>query len=175
MVKKIFITGKLAFSSLKSILERLELEYDYEILKMPITVAALMDTKFIIKKIKIHGKKYLNYKNEVEIIIPGRSQAETKKIASNFKNKNIKFIKGPQELMDIPEFLGKEKISIDIEEQKRNNKIIAEINEAALISIEDIIKKADYYIKSGADIIDLGCVNGRDFPHLEKAIKLLKS
>jgi dihydropteroate synthase-like protein len=175
MVEKIFITGKLAFPALKNTLKSLKLEYDYKILKMPITVAALMDTKFIVKNLKNSGKKYLNYKKEIEIIIPGRSQAEIKKIASEFKNKNIKFIKGPQEIMDIPEFLGKEKISVDIEKQSRNNKIIAEINEAALMPIEDIIKKADYYIRSGADIIDIGCVNGRDFPHLEKTIKLLKS
>lgn len=175
MVEKIFITGKLAFPSLKNTLKSLELEYEYKILKMPITVAALMDTKFIVKNFKKSGKKYLDFKKEIEIIIPGRSQAEIEKVSMEFENENLKFTKGPQEIMDIPEFLGKEKITIDIEKQSRSNKIIAEINEAALMSVEDIIKKADYYIKSGADIIDIGCVNGRDFPHLEKIIKLLKA
>jgi dihydropteroate synthase-like protein len=174
MVEKIFITGKLAFPSLKNTLERLELAYDYSILKMPITVAALMDTKFIIKNFNKNAKKYLNSNKEIEIIIPGRSQAEIEKISKEFKNSKLKFTKGPQEIMDIAEFLGKEKITIDIEKENRSNKIIAEINEAALMSVDDIIKKADHYIKSGADIIDIGCVNGRDFPHLEKTIKILK-
>ncbi|MFW5794770.1 MAG: DUF6513 domain-containing protein [Bacillota bacterium] len=174
MVEKIFITGKLAFPSLKSTLERLELAFDYLILKMPITVAALMDTKFIIKNFKKSAEKYLDSNKEIEIIIPGRSRAEIGKISKEFKNKKLKFTKGPQEIMDIAEFLGKEKITIDIEKESRSNKIIAEINEAALMPVDDIIKKADHYIKSGADIIDIGCVNGRDFPHLEKTIKILK-
>jgi dihydropteroate synthase-like protein len=42
------------------------------------------------------------------------------------------------------------------------------------MDLDEIIKIADYYHQNGADIIDLGCVNGREFPHLEEVIYSLK-
>ena len=174
MVEKIFITGKLALPSMKNTLKRLDLEYDYEIIQLPITVAALMDSRFIIRNLRKKASEYLNTDEKLEIIIPGRSQAELDKISSAFENSNLVFLKGPDEIMDLPEFLGKERTAVNIEDKQKDNKIIAEINEAALISVEEITAKADYYNKSGADIIDLGCVNGREFPHLEESIHILK-
>lgn len=174
MVEKIFITGKLALPSMKNTLKRLDLEFEYKIIQLPITVAALMDSRFIIRNLKKKAAKYLNTNHKLEIVIPGRSQAELDKLSGAFENENLIFLKGPDEIMDLPEFLGKERTVINIEEKKRDNKIIAEINEAALISVEEITAKADYYHNSGADIIDLGCVNGREFPHLEESIYQLK-
>ncbi|TDX45133.1 dihydropteroate synthase-like protein [Halanaerobium congolense] len=172
MPKKIFLTGKLAYSSLKKTLARLNLDFDYQILKMPITVAALMDSSFIIrnlKKAEIHSSA-----ENLEIILPGRSQAEIEIINKELKNELLEFQKGPDEIIDLPEFFGKKTAKIDFEQEKRGHKIIAEINEASLMDLDEIIKIADYYHQNGADIIDLGCVNGREFPHLEEVIYSLK-
>ncbi|MGM0498742.1 MAG: DUF6513 domain-containing protein [Bacillota bacterium] len=174
MLKRIFITGKLAYPSLKKSLSRLNLDFDYQILKMPITVAALMDSDFIIRNLKKAEIMNLNSEQDLEIILPGRSRAEIKKIKTKIKNNKIKFIRGPEEIIDLPEFFGKKAPKIDFSQKKRGHKIIAEINEAALMDLGQIIKIADYYHQSGADIIDLGCVNGREFPHLEEVIYSLK-
>lgn len=174
MLEKLFITGKLAYPALNNTLKKLDLKYDYQIVKLPITVAALMDSSFICKKLKKYKGDFLESAGKLEIIIPGRSQAEISKLEACFNNKKLKFMQGPDEIMDLPEFLGKKKIKVNLEAEKRKNKILAEINAAALLSIPEIVKKAEYYKKSGADIIDLGCVNGREFPHLEETINILK-
>jgi dihydropteroate synthase-like protein len=174
MLKRIFITGKLAYPSLNKTLSRLNLDFDYQILKMPITVAALMDSDFIIRNLKKSEIINLDNNSELEIILPGRSRSEIEKIKTEIKNNKLKFIKGPEEIIDLPEFFGKKKAKIYFEKEKRDHKIIAEINEAALMDLNEIIKIADYYHNNGADIIDLGCVNGRDFPHLEEVIYSLK-
>ncbi|CCU78265.1 Related to Dihydropteroate synthase [Halanaerobium saccharolyticum subsp. saccharolyticum DSM 6643] len=175
MLKRIFITGKLAYPSLKKTLSRLNLNFDYQILKMPITVAALMDSEFIIRNLKKSEIINLDNNSELEIILPGRSQAEIEKVKTAIKNNKLKFTKGPEEIIDLPEFFGKKEAKIDFSQEKRGHKIIAEINEAALLDLNEIIKIADYYHQSGADIIDLGCVNGREFPHLEEVIYSLKT
>ncbi len=175
MLKRIFITGKLAYPSLKKTLSRLNLTFDYQIIKMPITVAALMDSDFIIRNLKKNKIINLDRKIDLEIILPGRSRAEIEKIKAEIDNNKIKFTKGPEEIIDLPEFFGIKEAKIDFRQEKRGHKIIAEINEAALLDLDQIIKIADHYHQSGADIIDLGCVNGREFPHLEEVIYTLKT
>jgi dihydropteroate synthase-like protein len=175
MLKRIFITGKLAYPSLQKMLSSLNLNFDYQILKMPITVAALMDSNFIIKNLNKSEIINMDCNIDFKIILPGRSRAEIDKIKEKIKNKKVSFIKGPEEIIDLPEFFGKKKSKIDFNHEKRKHKIIAEINEAALLDLKKITKIADYYHHSGADIIDLGCVNGREFPHLEKVIYSLKN
>lgn len=177
MAEKLFITGKLAFSSLKNTLSRINFSEKYNITEIPITVAALLDSKVIIKNL-LQNKYLKNYPNEnLDIYIPGRCRAEEDKIEEELNKKftyNIKILRGPDEIIDLSEFFGKKAVKVDFEKEKRRTKILAEINEAALISLKDIINKAEYYRRSGADIIDLGCVNGREFPHLEKTIYELK-
>src|SRR6056297_1492220 len=133
MLKRIFITGKLAYPSLKKTLSRLNLNFDYQILKMPITVAALMDSEFIIRNLKKSEIINLDNNSELEIILPGRSQAEIDKVKTAIKNNKLKFTKGPEEIIDLPEFFGKKEAKIDFSQEKRGHKIIAEINEAALL------------------------------------------
>ena len=174
MVEKLFITGKLAYPALKKTLHSLGLNFEYEIIKMPITVAALMDSDFIIKHLKKEAEKHLKSEQKIDIIIPGRSRAELSKIRNEIKRDNLKFLQGPDEIMDLAEYFGKSKIEIDFYKKSRKHKILAEINEASLMKKEEIVKKAEYYHNSGADIIDLGCVNGREFNHLEEVIYLLK-
>ncbi|MFX1257096.1 MAG: dihydropteroate synthase-like protein [Promethearchaeota archaeon] len=54
--------------------------------------------------------------------------------------------------------------------------IIAEIVNCTEKSDESIIKKAEHYINSGADIIDLGCVSNKPNPvRLKEIIELLRS
>ena len=53
-------------------------------------------------------------------------------------------------------------------------KIFAEIVDAPHVSIEEVVKRAQYYKKNGADVIDIGCLPSTDFPHMEDIIRTLK-
>ncbi|RCW48751.1 MULTISPECIES: DUF6513 domain-containing protein [unclassified Halanaerobium] len=177
MAEKLFITGKLAFSSLQKKLRQINFEEKYSILKIPITVAALLDSSFIIRQLK-ESHLLKNYTEDKLIVyLPGRSRAEEDKIETEINkifDYQVEVVRGPDEIIDLPEFFGEKPAAVDFEKKERKIKIIAEINEAALTSLPEIITKAEYYHRSGADIVDLGCVNGREFPHLEKTIYELK-
>jgi dihydropteroate synthase-like protein len=51
--------------------------------------------------------------------------------------------------------------------------IIAEINNAPRLPRKAIRREADYYRTSGADVIDIGCTPGRDFPDLGSVVREL--
>ena len=86
-------------------------------------------------------------------------------------NKNC--VRGPEELKDIPSFLGLQGKDLDL--SKYDTKIIGEITEAPNMSVKEIIKQANTYKKDGADIIDIGCLPSTEFPHLAETIQELKN
>jgi dihydropteroate synthase-like protein len=53
-------------------------------------------------------------------------------------------------------------------------KIFAEIVDAPNVSVEEVVKRAHYYKKNGADVIDIGCLPSTDFPQMEAIIQALK-
>ena len=69
-------------------------------------------------------------------------------------------------------YFGKEAHKYDL--SRYSVKIFAEIVDAPNISVEEILKRADYYKQNGADVIDIGCLPSTDFPHMEEAIQALK-
>ncbi|MGQ0442502.1 MAG: DUF6513 domain-containing protein, partial [Methylophilaceae bacterium] len=54
-------------------------------------------------------------------------------------------------------------------------KIFAEIVDAPNLGIKAILAKAEKFRAQGADVIDLGCLPGKPFPHLVESIQALKS
>ena len=44
--------------------------------------------------------------------------------------------------------------------EERSIEILAEINHAPRLSDDELLRQADDYRKSGADVIDLGCIPG---------------
>ena len=73
----------------------------------------------------------------------------------------------------MPKFLGLE--GKDVELLDYETQIIAEITDAPQLTIPKIIKRAEYYKKNGANYIDIGCIPGTKFPHLEETIQELKA
>ena len=43
-----------------------------------------------------------------------------------------------------------------------------EITDALNMTIEAVIEKAEYFRSEGADVIDIGCLPNKEFPHLEE-------
>ena len=162
----IFLTGKLAKISLEKVLSDISSKnkFTYEVLDIGVNVAALATIKIIIKKIKID-----KVKNATKIIIPGRCRGNIEELEDFFGKECVR---GPEELKDIPSFLGLQGKNLDL--SKYDTKIIGEITEAPNMTIEQIIQQAVKYKNDGADIIDIGCLPSTEFPHFVETIQELK-
>ena len=159
--KTLFVTGKLAEPSLRRVLPSLGVPY--EVAVMPITVAALLTVPWIARRIQIP-------EGVERIVLPGFCSGD---IAELEAMANVPVERGPKDLRDLPEHFGRvgppsNYGGFDIE-------ILAEVNHAPMLSIEEIRLQAEYYRQSGADIIDLGCDPGSTWPGVGDAVKSLKS
>mgnify|MGYP001339610353 FL=1 len=163
----IFLTGKLAKISLEKVLSDISSKnkFTYKVIDIGVNVAALATIKIIIKKIKLK-----DIKKATRIIIPGRCRGDIEELEKFF---NKKVVRGPEELKDIPSFLGLQGKNLDL--SKYDTKIIGEITEAPNMKIEEILNQAYKYKNDGADIIDIGCLPSTKFPHLSETIKELKN
>jgi len=163
----VFLTGKLAKISLEKVLSDISSknEFTYDVIDIGVNVAALATINIIIKKLDLK-----DVPTATKIIIPGRCRGEIKDL-ENYSGK--KCVRGPEELKDIPRFLGLQGKNLDL--SKYDTKIIGEITEAPNMSVKEIIKQANTYKKDGADIIDIGCLPSTEFPHLSETIQELKN
>ena len=163
----VFLTGKLAKISLEKVLSDISSknEFTYDVIDIGVNVAALATINIIIKKLDLN-----DVLTATKIIIPGRCRGEIKDL-ENYSGK--KCVRGPEELKDIPRFLGLQGKNLDL--SKYDTKIIGEITEAPNMSVKEIIKQANTYKKDGADIIDIGCLPSTEFPHLSETIQELKN
>ncbi len=163
----VFLTGKLAKISLEKVLSDISSKnhFTYEVIDIGVNVAALATVNIIIKKLDLK-----DISKATRIIIPGRCRGEIKDLEKFFGKECIR---GPEELKDIPSFLGLQGKDLDL--SKYDTKIIGEITEAPNMSVKQIIKQANNYKKDGADIIDIGCLPSTEFPHLTEAIQELKN
>ena len=158
----LFLTGKLAEKQLRGILEKMQPEFTYTVHQLGVKVAALMTTDMILRRLKdTFGAN--------RIIIPGRCRGDVEALA---KELDVAVERGPEELKDLPLYFGKEAHHYDL--SRYSVKIFAEIVDAPNISVEEILKRANYYKQNGADVIDIGCLPSTDFPHMEEAIHELK-
>lgn len=53
-------------------------------------------------------------------------------------------------------------------------KIVAEIVDAPLMTVPQIVKRAARYRRDGADWVDLGCMKDTPFPHLARTVRELR-
>ncbi|MFX4918117.1 hypothetical protein ABTB83_19300, partial [Acinetobacter baumannii] len=77
----------------------------------------------------------------------------------------VAFERGPDELFDVPAFLGRGGRPPDF--SRHDLTIFAEIVEAADISIPDLLVRARADRAMGADVVDIGCSPDQTFPDLE--------
>ena len=159
----LFITGKLAEKNLKKILDCIEeKDFSYEIRNLNINVAALLTTEMIYRRIG-------NVDNFSKIILPGKVRGDIDELAKKLKTK---IERGPAELKDLPVMFGGNPLKYDL--SKYEVHIFAEITDAPNMKIQEIISMANYYRDNGADIIDIGCLPNKPFPHLSETIQELK-
>ena len=158
----LFLTGSLAEKQLRSILEKMQPEFTYTVHQLGLKVAALMTADMI-------ERRLTDTFGATKIIVPGRCRGD---IIALSEKLGIPVERGTEEVKDLPLFFGK-KIQI-ANLDNYSVKIFAEITDAPNLTVPEILNRAAYYRKNGADVIDLGCLPSTPFPHMEDAIATLK-
>lgn len=160
----LFITGKLAEASVRRTLDGLESrDFDYRVEVLGISVAALMTTDFIRRRLPSLPE------GVSRVILPGRVRGKVDELERHW---GCPVVRGPAEVKDLPEFLGGKAREHDLSEYR--TMIFAEIVDAPDREVDAILERARYYRQSGADVIDLGCLPQTPFKALAPAIKALK-
>ncbi|GAB4266345.1 MAG: DUF6513 domain-containing protein [Methylomicrobium sp.] len=158
----LFLTGKLAEKQLHQILEKMQPEFSYTVHQLGIKVAALMTTDMICRRLQ---ETY----NADRMILPGRCRGDLEAVSQKF---GLPVERGPDELKDLPLYFGKEAHKPDLSDYRVT--IFAEIVDAPNVGVDEVVARAHDYRRNGADVIDIGCLPGTQFPHLEETIRALK-
>lgn len=161
--KILFLTGSLAENQLVRVLQEMAAEeFDWRVRNLGLKVAALMTADMI--------KRRLNDIGDADrILVPGRCRGDLDALCGHF---GIPVERGPEELMDLPRFFGKEGKAPDLDNY--DVRIFAEIVDAPNLTVEAILQRAEAYAADGADVIDLGCLPETPFPHLADSVQALR-
>jgi dihydropteroate synthase-like protein len=160
----LFLTGHLARPRLEKVLASLgDVPFDWSIFDVGVKVAALMTEAIISRRLPrpVEAER---------ILLPGRCRADLDRLSAEF---GVPFERGPEELKDLPAYFGKHGRGLDL--SRHDMRIFAEIVDASALSVDAILARAQAMQATGADVIDLGCLPDTPFPHLEDAVRALKS
>jgi dihydropteroate synthase len=160
----LFLTGRLAEARLTATVAGVGLpEGSWRVDHLGIKVAALM-TEAIVKN-RLKGPL-----DATRVIVPGRTRMNLDSLSQHY---GVAFERGPDELVDLPVYLGRGGKPHDF--SKYDVRIFAEIVEAPRLSLEAILARADRHRLDGADVIDVGCEPEVPFPALEDTVRALKA
>ena len=142
-----FVTGRLAEPSLREIVSKLSqsIGFQYTIDVLPITVAALMTTEWIARRIALVPEA-------TRVLLPGYCQGD---LAPLQQRTNLPVERGPRDLRQLPAYFGRAPLAPDF--GKYDIEIIAEINHCPRQTLDAIRTQARALADDGADIIDVGC------------------
>jgi dihydropteroate synthase-like protein len=160
----VFLTGRLAERSLIRVLDSLApTPFSWEIREIGLQVAALMTADMIRRRVPAPLEAQ-------RVIVPGRCRGDLAALTEHY---GVPFERGPEEVKDLPQYLGREAQPFDL--TRYETEIFAEIVDAPRLDLDGIAARARDYALQGANVIDLGCLPETPFPHLEDAVRLLKS
>jgi dihydropteroate synthase-like protein len=160
----LFLTGRLAEKRLEKVLQGMgPTPFDWSIFNVGVKVAALMTEPILMRRLPrpIDADR---------VVVPGRCRADLARLAQEFERP---FQRGPDELKDLPAFLGKAGATLDL--SRHALRIFVEIVDVSQLSVEAIAARAELLRAEGADVIDLGCLPDTPFPHLKDAVCELKA
>ena len=123
----LFLTGHLARARLEAVLRAMKASFDWKVLDIGVKVAALMTEDIIARRLPspVAADK---------VMLPGRCRADTGRLGKRF---GVPFLRGPDELKDIPLFFGRERKAADM--SKYDIRIFAEIVDASALAVEAIV------------------------------------
>lgn len=159
----VFLTGHLARARLQLLLEDMGgTEFAWEVIDIGVQVAALMTEPIILRRLS-------RTLGASQVILPGRAGVDVARLSRAF---GVTFTRGPDEIVDLPRFLGRGAAPPDL--SRHDTRIFAEIVDAPVLPVEALRARARALREQGADIIDIGCKPGLAFPHLEETITALQ-
>jgi dihydropteroate synthase-like protein len=160
----LFLTGHLARPRLEKVLgESGELGFTWSVFDVGVKVAALMTEPIISRRLP-------RPVDAAKVMVPGRCRADLNRLSGEF---GVPFVRGPDELKDLPSYFGKLERHVDLSRQ--DMRIFAEIVDATTLTVEAILERAAAMRAAGTDVIDLGCLPDTPFPHLEDAVRELRA
>jgi dihydropteroate synthase-like protein len=161
--RTLFLTGHLAHARLEKVLRATDLGFPWSVFDVGVKVAALMTESIIARRLP-------RPVDAATIMVPGRCRANLEHLSTEF---GVPFVRGPDELKDLPAYFGKRGHGHDL--SQHDMRIFAEIVDASALSVDVIVARAATMRAAGADVIDLGCLPDTPFPHLQDAVKALRS
>ena len=159
----LFLTGHLAEPRLRRMLENMgDTAFAWQVADVGVKVAALMTEPIILRRLPrpVAADR---------VLLPGRAGVDPARLSEAF---GVAFERGPDEIADIPRYLGVGGRPPDL--SRHDLRIFAEIVDAVALSPDALLARARAMRAEGADVIDLGCKPGTPFPGLEDAIRLLR-
>lgn len=159
-----FVTGRLAEHSLRKVVDSLaaEVDFDYSIEVLPITVAALMTPAWIAKRAKPPQET-------TRVIVPGYCTGDLTPITAALA---LPVERGPRDLRELPSYFGREPPPLDY--GSYDIEIVAEINHCPRLKLADIRSMARDLANDGADVIDVGCDPDGPWAGVADAVQALR-
>lgn len=162
----LFVTGKLAEPALRRMLTTLDkrASFEFEIAELPITVVALATTDWIARHLQIAGKFE-------RVVLPGLCGGALE-LVQEIARAPVE--RGPKDLRELPDYFC-------AGQQQRppygayNIEILAEINLAPRLQLQEILARAAKFRAAGADIIDVGCEPGITWSDIGTTIRALRA
>ncbi len=163
----LFVTGRLAEGLVRRVVDAVarEIGFQAEVRVLGITVAALMHVEWVRRKLTVDPTSC------DLVMLPGWCQGSVERLSAQY---GVPVVAGPREIQELPEFLGRspapapELSSYDIE-------IVAEINHAPRLTLDEILRLADRYRRDGADVIDVGCIPGESWSGVADVVRSLRA
>ena len=160
----LFVTGRLAEFSLRRVLDELAPRAGFvpEVAVLPISVAALMTPKWV--------ARHLDVPPGVDrVILPGHCRGDLESIAHKA---GVPVTLGPEDLRDLPRSLGQAS-GPPADYGRYDIEILAEINHAPRLALDDFLAQARRFVAEGADRIDVGCDPSGPWPGVGDFVRAL--
>ena len=160
-----FVTGRLAEPALRTTVERLaaSLDFGYSIDVLPITVAALMSTKWVARHLQVPA-------GATRVVLPGYCGGDLESVAAAAA---VPVERGPKDLRQLPAYFGQRDASLDDYGAVRHRDSRRDQSRSPP-SLAEILEEADRYRSQGADIIDVGCEPGDPWPAVADCVRALR-
>lgn len=140
-----------------------EVGFEYTLEVLPITVAALMTGKWLLRHLRIPPET-------TRVVLPGYLLNDLEMIRQQVP---VQVDCGPRDIRDLSSFFGKKR-TLDSSFGDYRIEIIAEINYASRMVLKQLKETALRLRNEGADVIDLGCEPGRCWDGVADAVSVLR-
>lgn len=144
--RTLFVTGHLAAPALRVVAEELDLPGGHLVAEMRITVAALMTTSWVAKRLEVPA-------DVRRVVIAGLVQGDLAPLRQ-LAGDGVEVLRGPVDVQELPAWYGRARVRAEM--GPKDVRVFAEINGVPHLSAEQVLDRADRYRADGADVVDLG-------------------